>query len=135
VVCALRTARLVEELRQAEWKPSPKTDADAECEFRYQPDGWSKPYRFVALRCEKTRYEQEAEEPEQYRWFETSRYKYRVFVTDFQQSGQAYFLTLMHPVLYCPGSVSQQLRRIRAGHPLGHKQHMESMVIARFFRA
>ena len=50
VICARKTARLVEELRQAEWKPSPKTDADAECEFRYQPDGWSKPYRFVALR-------------------------------------------------------------------------------------
>ena len=26
--------RLVEELRQAKWKPSPKTDADMECEFR-----------------------------------------------------------------------------------------------------
>ena len=50
VICARKTSRLVEELRQAEWKPSPKTDADAECEFRYQPDGWSKPYRFVALR-------------------------------------------------------------------------------------
>ena len=33
VICARKTARLVEELRQAEWKPSPKTDADAECEF------------------------------------------------------------------------------------------------------
>ena len=32
VVCARKTARLVEELRQAEWKPSPKTDADAECD-------------------------------------------------------------------------------------------------------
>ena len=51
----------MEELRQAEWKPSPKTDADAECEFRYQPDGWSKPYRFVALRYEKTREEMDAE--------------------------------------------------------------------------
>ncbi len=49
VVCARKTTRLVEELRQAEWRPSPKTDADAECEFFYQPDGWSKPYRFVAL--------------------------------------------------------------------------------------
>ena len=39
VICARKTARLVEQLRQAEWKPSPKTDADAECEFRYQPDG------------------------------------------------------------------------------------------------
>jgi hypothetical protein len=83
VVCARKTARLVEELRQAEWKPSPKTDADAECEFRYQPDGWSKPYRFVALRYEKAREEQAAEDAQQYQLFETSRYKYRVFVTDF----------------------------------------------------
>ena len=83
VVCARKTARLVEELRQAEWKPSPKTDADAECEFRYQPDGWSRPYRFVAVRPEKPREEVEAEEAEQYQLFETGPYQYRVFVTDF----------------------------------------------------
>jgi hypothetical protein len=82
VICARKTARLVAELRQAMWKPSPKTDADAECEFRYQPDGWSKPYRFVAVRKEKPREEQKAEEAEQYQLFETSQYKYRVFVTD-----------------------------------------------------
>jgi hypothetical protein len=74
---------LVEELSQAEWKPSPKTDGDAECEFRYQPDGWSKAYRFVALRYEKTGEEMTAEETEQYQLFETSQYKYRAFVTDF----------------------------------------------------
>src|SRR5215472_11704145 len=83
VICARRTARLVEQLRQAEWKPSPKTDSDAECEFHYQPEGWSKPYRFVALRKEKPREEVEAEDVEQYQLFETSQYKYRVFVTDF----------------------------------------------------
>jgi hypothetical protein len=83
VVCARKTSRLLEELRQAEWKPSPKTDADWECEFRYQPEGWSKPYRFVALRYEKECEEVEAEETEQYQLFETSQYKYRVFVTDF----------------------------------------------------
>ena len=82
VICARKTARLVEELRQAEWKPSPKTDADAECEFLYQPDGWSKPYRFVALRYEKTPEEREEEEAEQYQLFAPSQYKYRVFVTD-----------------------------------------------------
>jgi len=85
VICARKTARLVEQLRQAEWKPSPKTDSDAECEFHYQPEGWSKPYRFVALRKEKEkpREEVEAEDVEQYQLFETSQYKYRVFVTDF----------------------------------------------------
>jgi hypothetical protein len=82
VICARKTSRLIEELRQAEWKPSPKTDADAECEFSYQPDGWSKPYRFVALRYETTREELEAGKSEQYQLFETSEYKYRVFVTD-----------------------------------------------------
>jgi len=82
VICACKTARLVEELRQAEWKPSPKTDADGECEFYYQPEGWSKPYRFVALRKEKPREPVAAEQPEQYQLFETSQYKYRVFVTD-----------------------------------------------------
>jgi hypothetical protein len=83
VICARKTARLVEQLRQAEWKPSLQTDAEAECQFRYQPDGWSKPYRFVALRYEKTCEEPEAEETEQYQLFETSQYQYRVFVTDF----------------------------------------------------
>jgi hypothetical protein len=90
VICARKTARLVEELCQAEWKPSPKTDAEAECEFYYQPDGWSKPYRFVALRYEKPREELEAEETEQYQLFETSQYKYRVFVTD--MSDPIYFV-------------------------------------------
>src|SRR5437762_5997278 len=30
---ARKTSRLVEQLEQAEWKPSPKTDADEQCEF------------------------------------------------------------------------------------------------------
>jgi hypothetical protein len=82
VISARKTSRLVELLRQVEWKPSKKTDADMECEFRYKPQGWSKEYRFVALRTEKTREEAAEEESEQYQLFETSRYKYRVFVTD-----------------------------------------------------
>jgi hypothetical protein len=85
VISARKTSRLVEELRGADWKPSPKTDGDAECEFRYQPDGWGKAYRFVALRYEKARAEVEAEDTEQYQLFETSRHKYRVFVTDFSE--------------------------------------------------
>jgi hypothetical protein len=90
VISARKTARLVEQLRQAEWKPSPKTDGDAECEFRYQPDGWKQEYRFVALRYEKAREEMDPEESEQYQLFETSQYKYRVFVTDF--SDPIYFV-------------------------------------------
>jgi hypothetical protein len=82
VISARKTARMVEQLHQAEWKPSTKTDEEWECEFRYQPEGWKKAYRFVALRSEKTHGEVEAEETEQYQLFETSQYKYRVFVTD-----------------------------------------------------
>ncbi len=82
VVSARKTSRLVEQLRQAEWKPSKKTDAEWECEFRYQPEGWAKEYRFVALRYEKEREEEEPEESEQYQLFETCEYSYRVFVTD-----------------------------------------------------
>jgi hypothetical protein len=82
VISARKTSRLVEQLRQAEWKRSNKTDAGWECEFLYQPDGWKKEYRFVALRYEKAREEMDAKESEQYQLFETSQYKYRVFVTD-----------------------------------------------------
>ena len=82
VISARKTSRLAEQLRQAEWKPSKKTDAEWECEFRYQPEGWKKAYRFVALRYQKAREEVETEETEQYQLFETSQYKYRVFVTD-----------------------------------------------------
>jgi len=82
VISARKTSRLVEELRQAEWKASKETDADAECEFLYEPDGWKKTYRFVALRYEKSPEEMGAKESEQYQLFETSQYTYRVFVTD-----------------------------------------------------
>ena len=76
---ARKTRRLVEQLQQAEWKPSPHSDAAAECEFLYQPQGWGRACRFVALRYEK---EPETEEVEQYQLFATSAYTYRVFVTN-----------------------------------------------------
>ena len=38
---ARKTRRLVEQLQQAAWKPSPHSDADAQCAFRYQPQGWA----------------------------------------------------------------------------------------------
>lgn len=82
VISARKTSRLVEQLRQADWKPSKQTDAEWECEFLYQPQGWDKAYRFVALRYQKTPEEVEAEGAEQYQLFETSQYRYRVFVTD-----------------------------------------------------
>ena len=82
IVVARKTSRLVEELQRASWKPSPKTDADAQCEFCYQPDGWGEAFRFVALRYEKEPEEVEAGEAEQYQLFATRGYTYRVFVTN-----------------------------------------------------
>lgn len=78
IVVAQKTARLVEQLRMADWQRSPRTDADEQCEFCYQPEGWGKAYRFLALRYEK---ERTAGEPEQYQLFDTPEYTYRVFVT------------------------------------------------------
>jgi hypothetical protein len=82
IVVARKTSRLVEELKRAEWKPSPKTDADGECEFLYQPEGWGHAFRFVALRYQKKAEEVEEGQAEQYQLFETSGYTYRVLVTN-----------------------------------------------------
>jgi hypothetical protein len=82
VISAQKTARLVEALKAARWKGSPRTDADGQCEFRYQPEGWAKAYRFVALRYLKQPKLKKGKEPEQYQLFDTPEYSYRVFVTD-----------------------------------------------------
>jgi hypothetical protein len=82
VIVARKTRRLVEQLHQAEWKPSPQSDAAAECEFLYQPEGWAKACRFVALRYEK---DAACAEVEQYQLFETSGCTYRVFVTNLEE--------------------------------------------------
>ena len=82
---ARKTSRLVEELKAADWKRSPRTDADGQCEFRYQPEGWGQAYRFIALRYEKKPNAGEAER-EQYQLFDTPEYTYRVFVTDMDRA-------------------------------------------------
>lgn len=82
IIVARKTARLVDELKAADWKRSPRTDADGQCEFFYQPEGWGKAYRFLALRYEKEPEASGAEKPEQYQLFETPEYSYRVFVTN-----------------------------------------------------
>ena len=78
MVVARKTARLIEQLQMADWKPSPKTDADQQCEFLYQPEGWGKAHRFLALRYARA---EEDEKPEQYQLFDTPQHIYRVFVT------------------------------------------------------
>lgn len=84
VVVARKTSRLIEQLEQAQWKPSPKTDAGEQCEFVYQPEGWKRAYRFVALRYAKDEEHESADKVQQYQLFETRPYKYRVFVTNLQ---------------------------------------------------
>ena len=86
IIVARKTSRLVEQLKAAAWKPSPQTDADGQCEFWYQPEGWGKAYRFLALRYEKQQKVEAADAVEQYQLFETSKYIYRVFVTNMEGS-------------------------------------------------
>jgi hypothetical protein len=83
IIVARKTARLVQELSDADWKSSRETDADEQCEFYYQPRGWGKAYRFLALRYEKAP-EPTEEQPVQYQLFATTRYVYRVFVTNME---------------------------------------------------
>jgi hypothetical protein len=82
IISARKTSRLVNELKAAVWQGSPRTDADGQCEFRYQPEGWGKACRFLALRYQKQPQPSAAEEPEQYQLFDTPEYRYRVFVTN-----------------------------------------------------
>jgi len=82
IISARKTSRLVDQLKAAVWQGSPRTDADGQCEFRYQPEAWGKAYRFLALRYQKQAQPSAAEEPEQYQLFDTPEYRYRVFVTN-----------------------------------------------------
>src|SRR5437870_9199520 len=61
-------------------------DADEECEFIYQPQGWAKAHRFLALRYDKAAREKkndkkknkktsDAKEAEQYQLFDTAPYE------------------------------------------------------------
>jgi Transposase DDE domain group 1 len=83
IMVARKTGRLLEKLQSADWKPSPKTDGDEQCEFWYQPEGWAKPYRFIALRYQKKG--KAAEEREQYQLFDSPEYIYRVFVSNMKR--------------------------------------------------
>jgi hypothetical protein len=82
IMVALKTSRLVEQLQAADWKPSSKTDADQQCKFWYQPEGWGKAYRFIALRYRND--DPKPKKREQYQLFDTPQYLYRVFVTNME---------------------------------------------------
>jgi hypothetical protein len=85
IISARKTARLVEELKAAVWRVSPRTDADGQWEFHYQPEGWKKAYRF-GLRYKKKPKPATADEPEQYQLFDPPEYTYRVFVTNMKRA-------------------------------------------------
>jgi hypothetical protein len=82
IIVARKTSHLLDQLRAADWKPSPRTDADEQCEFFYQPEGWGKAYRFITLRYEKK--DETLQKREQYQLFDTPHYIYRVFVTSME---------------------------------------------------
>jgi len=83
IMVARKTSRLLTELQSAHWRPSPRTDADQQCEFWYHPEGWGKACRFIALRYAKK--EEPASAREQYQLFDSSQYIYRVFVTNMKR--------------------------------------------------
>jgi hypothetical protein len=83
IIVARKTRPLLEELQKVRWQPSPKTDADEQGEFWYQPEGWGQAHRFIALRYKKEKSEPERE---QYQLFESPQYRYRVFVTNLQDA-------------------------------------------------
>ena len=67
-------------MKAAAWTGSPRTDADGQCQFRYQPEGWSRAYRFIALLYQKKPDLAALAGPEQL--LDTPEYSYRVFVTN-----------------------------------------------------
>ncbi len=72
IMVARKTSRLLTTAAKPhDWRPSPRTDADQQCEFRYQPEGWGKACRFIALRYQKK--EEPSSEREQYQLFDSSR--------------------------------------------------------------
>jgi hypothetical protein len=83
IMVARKTSRLLTTLQSAHWRPSPRTDADQQCEFCYQPEGWGKACRFIALRYHKK--EDPSSEHEQYQLFDSSQHLYRVFVTNMKR--------------------------------------------------
>jgi Transposase DDE domain group 1 len=86
IISARKTLRLVNELKAADWKRSPQTDAEGQCEFWYQPEGWSQAQRFIALRYRKKAKPDPENKPEQYQLFDTPEYSYRVFVTNIEDT-------------------------------------------------
>jgi hypothetical protein len=75
ILVAQKTSALVRALEAADWKKW--AGSGGVCEFGYQPEGWNRMRRFVAVR-----HAVEQEGSDQYPLFATEHWKYRVFVTN-----------------------------------------------------
>jgi hypothetical protein len=82
IISADKTTALVRQLEAASWKKWAGTGGV--CEFWYEPTGWERPRRFVAVR-----YPVEAEPSNQYQLFATEQWKYRAFVTNREEDKRA----------------------------------------------
>lgn len=82
ILSADKTSALVRKLEEADWKKWGGTEGV--CEFWYEPTGWGRPRRFVAVR-----YRLEQEPSNQYQLFATEQWKYRVFVTNRKEDKRA----------------------------------------------
>jgi len=82
LLSADKTPALVRQLEAADWKRW--TGTAGVCEFWYEPMGWGRPRRFVAVR-----YRLQQEPSNQYQLFATELWKYRVFVTNRREEKRA----------------------------------------------
>ncbi len=82
ILSADKTSALLRTLEEADWKAWSGTAGV--CEFWYEPMGWGRPRRFVAVR-----YRLEQEPSNQYQLFATEQWKYRVFVTNRRENKRA----------------------------------------------
>jgi hypothetical protein len=83
IISARKTSRLVDELKAAIWQGSLCTDADGQCEFRYQPEGWgaSRSVPRPAL-PQAAPTEEPPKSPSNTSCLDTPEHRYRVFVTN-----------------------------------------------------
>ena len=82
IIVAQKTTALQRKLEEVAWKWDRHLQAEV-ADFLYEPQGWDGPRRFVAVR---TPVDEESEQHEQYQLFQTKRYTYRAFVTNWKTS-------------------------------------------------
>jgi hypothetical protein len=74
IISVKKQATIQQKIAEVTWRKAKRSDGIAE--FNYQPNGWTKPYRYIVVRHKKSENEVQTD------MFEDTAYKYRVFVTD-----------------------------------------------------